>query len=66
MNEKEALNNDVMFNLRETWDKEYAQTDLSWKNIQDQLKDAVSSIGVMEVNSSSSAEPLAYDRKKFS
>ena len=65
LNEKEALNNDVMFNLRETWDKEYAQTDLSWKNIQDQLKDAVSSIGVMEVNSSSSAEPLAYDRKNF-
>ena len=65
LNEKEALKNDIMFNLRKTWDKEYAHTDLSWKNIQDQLKNAVSSIGVIEVNSSSSAEPLAYDKKNF-
>ena len=65
LNEKEALKNKVMFKLRETWDKEYAQTDLSWKKIQDKLKDAVSPIGVIEVNSSSSAEPLSYDRKNF-
>lgn len=61
----QARGNAQMRDLIATWEAEYAGAEVSWKVIQDLLKDAVSPISVIEVNSASSSEPLDYSKKKW-
>ncbi len=58
--EGEALENSELSALRATWTKEFAQASPPWAEIQPTLRDAVSPIRVIEVNSSAASEPLDY------
>lgn len=62
---RDAMNNSLMASLRETWNKEFSQTEFIWENIQKSLKSAVSPVKVIEVNGSKGAEPLDYNRHDF-
>jgi len=61
--EAEALCNSEMASIRAIWEKEFLTSGQTWGKIQATLKDAVSPIGVIEVNSSSTAEPLDYSER---
>lgn len=61
----EALKNATFARLKGILDREFADCGFAWHKIQPFLKVAVSSIGVVEVNSSSSAEPLDYSRWNY-
>ena len=61
----EALKNGVMASLREVFRKEFAHELDIWDKVQAVLKDAVSPIGVVEVNSSSAAEQLDYSPRNY-
>lgn len=63
--ENSALRNSILSRLKSTFDAEYSDSESSWSDIQPLLKNAVSPIGVIEVNSSSSAEPLDYTEKNY-
>jgi len=63
--ESVALQNLHMTQLKNTWDKEFSNTELSWSQIQAELKNAISVISVIEVNGSSSAEPLDYNKNDY-
>jgi hypothetical protein len=65
LNVSDALKNSVMASLRNVFDKEYPNIDLSWGVVQSILKESISSIGVIEVNSSSMAEALDYSEKNY-
>ena len=52
-------------NMKLTWDKEYSSAGFSWPQVKHELETAASSIDVIEVNSSSSAEPLDYSRHNY-
>ena len=61
----EALKNGVMASLNKVFLKEYSTAGYSWDVVQGVLKEAVSPIGVIEVNSSSAAEQLDYSRQNY-
>jgi hypothetical protein len=63
--ESEALKNSKLSNIKEVWKKVFPESNQTWKEIQQKLKDAVSPIGVIEVNSSSAAEPLDYSERNY-
>ena len=63
--EVEALRNSEMASIRALWEKEFLAAGQTWDKIQATLKDAVSPIGVIEVNSSSTAEPLDYSERNY-
>ncbi|MCX6008020.1 MAG: Z1 domain-containing protein [Chloroflexi bacterium] len=63
--ETDALRNSEMAGIRALWEKEFLTAGQTWANIQDVLKDAVSPIGVIEVNSSPTAEPLDYSERNY-
>jgi len=65
LNENEALKNYRMASLKNIWLKEFSTAGHSWSEIQIILKDAVSPIGVIEVNSSASAEMLDYSQLNY-
>ena len=56
----EALENSEMAALQSTWATEFENVSPPWANVQRALKDAVSPIRVIEVNSSAAAEPIDY------
>ncbi len=65
LNTTEALKNSTVASLKNIFDKEFLQTGHTWDEVQVALKRAVSPIGVIEVNSSSAAEPLDYSRQNY-
>lgn len=62
---EEALENAGMARLKRVWDQEFSEAGHTWDATQKVLKDAVSPIGVIEVNSSSTAEPLDYSERNY-
>lgn len=60
-----ALKNNIIASLKGIFDKEFTKTDHTWEQVQTLLKISVSPIGVIEVNSSSVAEPLDYSRQNY-
>jgi hypothetical protein len=65
LKEGDALRNSVIRELRELWVEDYDTAEFSWKEVQETLHDAVSPIGVIEVNSSVNAEPLDYSSEDY-
>jgi hypothetical protein len=65
LNETETMNNSEMARLKAIWKNEYQGEGHTWSDIQNRLKDAVSPISVIEVNSSSAAEPLDYSLQNY-
>jgi hypothetical protein len=61
----EALKNSSLLSLKTTWDKEFSNTEFSWNAIQKELKNAVSPIGVVEINASKNAIPLDYSKRDY-
>ncbi len=59
--ERDAAQNSDISDLRSTWASEFADIAPDWTTVQRTLKDAVSPIRVIEVNSSAAAEPLDYN-----
>lgn len=59
--EQDAVSNSIMLQLRETWNKEFSETEFPWVQVQKTLKAAVSPVRVIEVNGSRGAEPLDYN-----
>ncbi|WP_419318399.1 Z1 domain-containing protein [Caulobacter sp. ErkDOM-E] len=58
--EADALRNEHLQDLRQSWEREYRSLGVSWAQIQGVLLEAAAPIQVVEVNSSSSGS-LAYD-----
>jgi hypothetical protein len=65
LSEQEALSNRQIRNLRDTWLKEYPTTEFQWATIQSVLKEAVSSVETVEVNSLASAASLDFSRRNY-
>ncbi len=63
--EKKALSSSSMLALKETWDKEFKETEFIWENVQNELSAAVSPIRVIEVNGSKNSEPLDYNKHDY-
>lgn len=61
--EREALQNQHLQDLKDTWGTEYSHLDFSWSDIQTYLLEAAAPISVVEVNSRSSGS-LSYDAYK--
>ncbi|MCB9147562.1 MAG: Z1 domain-containing protein [Caldilineaceae bacterium] len=61
----EALKNSTIASLKDVFDTEFYKISYTWGDVQAILKNAVSPIGVIEVNSSSAAEPLDYNRQNY-
>ena len=62
---EESLKNSTIARLRGIFEREFANCDFTWTEIQSYLKDSVSPIGVVEVNSSALAERLDYSRSNY-
>lgn len=60
-----AVENTQMLSIFRTWEDEFSDTEFAWSEYQNKLKDAVSPITVIEVNSSRNSEPLDYSMEKF-
>jgi len=60
-----AIQNTQMHSLYKTWENEFSGTEYNWREFQSMLKESVSSISVIEVNSSRNSEPLDYNIKNY-
>ena len=65
LKEKLALENQDIAAIKELFEREFGNLDFEWSSVQKILKDAVSPISVIEVNSSSTSEPLNYNPKDY-
>ena len=65
LNDREALKNPIIASLKRIFETEFASTSHVWIEIKELLKESVSPIGVIEVNSSSASEPLDYNLKNY-
>lgn len=65
LSESEALSSPHIGRIKAVWDKEYSTTKIEWKQVQAVLKDAISSIETIEVNSSASAASLDFSRRNY-
>lgn len=61
--EQEALRNQHLGDLRDTWASEYSELEFAWADVQAALLEAAAPISVVEVNSRSSGS-LNYDAHK--
>jgi len=61
----EALKNTGLLSLKATWDTEFSETEFPWNAIQKELKNAVSPIGVIEINGSRNSVQLDYNRRDY-
>lgn len=61
----EALKNTGLLSLKTTWDTEFSETEFLWNAIQKELKNAVSPIGVIEINGSRNSVQLDYNRRDY-
>jgi hypothetical protein len=59
-----ALQDSVISRIFDIWDTEFSESRADWEEVQMMLKESVSKIGVIEVNSSSNAEPLDYSKER--
>jgi len=62
---RNALENSLIVELKNTYDTEFVSDGQSWNIIQKKLKRSVSPIKVIEVNGSKTSEPLDYNLRKF-
>lgn len=62
---EEALTNNIIRSIYETWTEEYSDCKEKWNDIQQLLHKSVSPIEIIEVNSSKSAEPLNYNNYDY-
>lgn len=65
LSEQDALGNRQLKNLRDIWIKEYSTTEFQWATVQGVLKEAVSPIETVEVNSLASAASLDFSRRNY-
>jgi hypothetical protein len=65
LSEREALASPTLGNLKDIWDKEFAEIGIEWNQVQTALKDAVSPVEVVEVNSSAAAAALDFSRRNY-
>lgn len=65
LSQVDALKNSGLLSLKATWDTEFSETEFSWNAIQKELKNAVSPIGVIEINGSRNSAPLDYNRRDY-
>jgi len=63
--EEKALSSSSIRSLKKTWDKEFSGTEFIWRDIQAELRAAVSPIRVIEVNGSKNSEPLDYNKHDY-
>jgi hypothetical protein len=63
--QNDALKNADLLSFKASWDKEFSATEFSWSAVQNELKNAVSPIRVIEINGSKNAEPLDYNRRDY-
>ena len=61
----EALSSPTLRWLKQVWDKEFAGVDIQWNQVRASLKDAVSPVEVVEVNSSAAAASLDFSRRNY-
>ncbi len=61
----EALKNSVMAGLKDVFIRKFSKVGYTWTEIQKELKESVSPISVIEVNSSSAAEKLDYSLQNY-
>jgi len=61
----EAIRNSELKLFRDTFLEEFGQVDFCWSDVQFQLKNAISPIGVIEVNSSNTSERLNYNNSDY-
>jgi len=62
---EEAMGSSILNQMYSVWHEEFSQLAASWADVQRNLKDAVSPISVIEVNSSKNAEPLDYSERNY-
>jgi len=60
----EALSNSSMRSLKETWDHEFSRTEITWPVVQNELRDAISSVAAIAVNQASK-DSLDYNRQDY-
>jgi hypothetical protein len=60
-----ALQNPHISEIKNIFEVEFPHVEITWGTIQEKLKEGISRIGVIEVNSSSTSERLYYDRIDF-
>jgi hypothetical protein len=63
--EYEALQNPIINRIKLIFEKEFSSPSIDWYKVQSILKTAVSTIGIIEVNSSSAAQKLNYSRQDY-
>lgn len=63
--QEQALEDTVMRELQCAWSKEFQDSGFAWHEIQEKLREAVSPIRVIEVNSSPKSEALNYSRSDY-
>lgn len=65
LSSSEALKNSIVAGLKNIFDREFGNVGYSWDEVQVILKESVSPIGVIEVNSSSAAKLLDYSKQNY-
>lgn len=65
LSSSEALKNSIVAGLKNIFDQEFGNVGYSWDEVQVILKESVSPIGVIEVNSSSAAKLLDYSKQNY-
>jgi hypothetical protein len=65
LSSQEAMQNSDINFLFKTWVEEYSNCGFVWNKIQSALKEAIATVEVIEVNSSSTAKPLDYDKVNY-
>lgn len=65
LDELQAIKNESIRSLKETFDKEFSEVEFDWKSVQLTLKRAVSPIKTIEVNASKNSEPLDYSKENY-
>ncbi len=61
----EALKNSVMSEIKTTFDKTFSDLEYSWSELQAILKESISPISVIEVNSSPTTDRLDYSEQNY-
>jgi len=61
----DALKNSDMRALNQSWIDEFNTTEFQWKDIQGELKSAVSAVRVIEINGATTSEPLDYNKRDY-
>ncbi|NDV24326.1 Z1 domain-containing protein [Desulfovibrio sp. JC022] len=62
---EQALQNSTLEAIYNTWEKHFHDMNFEWSAVQNLLEQAIGPVGVIEVNGSSTAEPLNYSREDY-